>query len=652
MTTPTHEGLLAPSDIADLAGVSRAAVSNWRKRMTDFPQPAGGSPSKPLFAAADIDSWLSTHPEKRKNSATAESSKRAWESRLWGLANHFRGQVSAHELGGLFLRVAVDILEERPSRVSTNVDQRAIDDLRYALESVPREELPSAIDAFLGRTTRALGKAAGETGFVGSRTSYLLASLAAASNRGTLYDPACGVGVALLQALEMGARPERVLGHEINETAASIARGRAKLHGVDLEVHTADVLLNDPDPALRAGVIIAEPPFGIRVDRSTTMVDPRLRFGIPPRSSADAYWLQHVIAHLEDGGVGYVITSPGLLFRSGAEAKIRRNLLLGGWVRAIVGLPGKMLPQTAIAPVLWVLGQAESPAGDSVLLVDASGAESPERNVARWLADEASLEEVPHARVAFDELAAGNADLSPARWVRIEAVDTAQMTADFECAQSQILEASAHLPAVARALEPPLLTTEPAVMTVTALIEAGAIELASARPPRQGSPEFSDRQVDAAAVRTRSLAPAPDDVDADHGILTLPGDVLLTTVDKIRAVVDEHGGHLAVGSIARIRVLDQSKLDPQYLADVLSGEWNLRLAAGTAIQRIPVREVEVPILSLDDQIAVHRAIDKARQAKQLALQVSEAADTLTTALLNAVRYGVTLTSTDTEGTTR
>lgn len=652
MTTPAHEGLLAPSDIADLAGVSRAAVSNWRKRMNDFPQPTGGSASKPLFAASDIAEWLATHSEKRKPEASADSKARVWESRLWGVANLFRGHVDVHNFGELFVRTAVDLIEERPSYASRNVGQQSIDELRDALASIPRADLPWAIDTLLERTSRSLGKAAGETGFVGSRTSTLLASLAATLDGGTLYDPACGIGVALLQAHAMGASPDRIVGHEINEKAAEIARGRAALRGVNLEVRIADVLRNDPDPDLRADMIIAEPPYGLRIDRATTLLDPRLRFGIPPRSSGDSYWLQHVVAHLAPRGVGYVLTSPGMLFRGGAEAGIRRNLLLGGWVQAIVALTGKMLPQTSIAPVLWVLGESEPSARGSVLLVDASKIEAPEADVAEWLTDESSLVGVPHARVPIDELAAGNADLSPARWMLAEAVDSARLVEDFDRASALLLQASTDLPTTVRYLEPPHIPGEPPVLTVAALVEAGAIEVAPARPPRQGDPEFEDRRVDATAVRTRNLVPvAPIAID-EHGALTQPGDVLLTTVDKVRAIVDDEGGHLPVGSISRIRIVDRTKLDPHYLAEVLGGEWNSRFAAGTAIQRIPVREIEIPVPPLAQQRAIHATIDKAREAKRLAKQASEAADSLTTAILNAVRHGASLTGHTTEGTTR
>lgn len=652
MNMPAHEGLLAPSDIADLAGVSRAAVSNWRKRLSDFPEPTEGTASKPLFAAKDIEAWLTAHPDKRKPDKSAGSSTRAWEARLWGVANLFRGHVDVHDFGELFLRTAVEIVNGRPSLASRNVSQRSLDELRDALETVPRADLPAAIDGLLERTSRALGKAGGETGFVGSRTSTLLASLAADVDGGTLYDPACGIGVALLQALDMGATPDRLVGNEINAAAAEIGLGRAALRGVDLELRITDVLRNDPDPHLRAEVIIAEPPYGLRVDPETTLLDPRLRFGIPPRSSGDSYWLQHVVAHLAPGGVGYVLTSPGTLLRGGSEAKIRRNLLLGGWVRAVVALTGKMLPQTSIAPVLWVLGESEPSARGNVLLVDASKVEAPEADVAEWLTDESSLVGVPHARVPVDELAAGNADLTPARWMLAEEVDSARLVEDFDRASALLLEASTDLPTTVRYLEPPHIPGEPPVLTVAALVEAGAIEVAPARPPRQGDPEYEDRRVDATAVRTRNLVSvAPIAID-EHGALTQPGDVLLTTVDKVRAIVDDEGGHLPVGSISRIRIVDHTKLDPNYLADVLAGEWNSRFAAGTAIQRIPVREIEIPVPPLAQQREIHATIDKAREAKRLANQASEAADSLTTAILNAVRHGASLTSNATEGTTR
>jgi hypothetical protein len=654
VTTQAGEGLLAPSDIADLAGVSRAAVSNWRKRMTDFPQPTGGSADKPLFAASDVEAWLATHPTKKKAASGSTSEMKFWETRLWGVANLFRGRTSLHSLDEVFVETAVDLIEGRPSRASHQIQQSSVDELREVLGSIPRGDLAQAIDGVLERTSRALGKSAGEHGFVGSRTSTLLASLAADLDGGTLYDPACGVGVALLQSVDMGARPDRIVGDEINIAAAGIARGRAVLRGLDLELHNADVLHIDPDPNLRADVIIAEPPFGLRIDPKTTMIDPRLRFGIPPRSSGDAFWLQHVVAHLNDGGTGYVLTSPGMLFRRGAEAEIRRNLLRGGWVRAVIGLPGKMLPHTSIALALWVLGEVGHATSTDVLMVDASWVEAPENDVANWLRDEEALATVPHARVPVDELAAGDADLSPARWILADSVDDAELKEAFQLQRGEIRRTSAALRDVAIAVTSPRMSGPPPLLTVADLVDAGAIEVASARPIRESEPsQFDGRYVDASAVRKRDLSPAvgPFPPADAHELVTAPGDVLLTAMHDVQAIVDKDGGHIAVGSVYRIRVLDPAKVDPWYLADALAGGWNTRLATGTTIPRIPIRDIEVPVPSLEEQRAVHAVLEEIGHAKKLAAEAGQAAEGLTNTILTAARHGIDLHDSLSEGPT-
>lgn len=653
MKTRPSGGLLAPSDIADLAGVSRAAVSNWRKRLTDFPKPAGGTANKPLFAASEVEGWLAAHPEKRRVVETQASGSREWASQLWGVANLFRGHTSVHSMSEIFVQTAVDLIQDQPTYAGRDVQQASIDQLRAVLADIPRSELGNVIDGVLERTSKALGRSAGDNGFVGSRTSTLLASLASTLEGGTLYDPACGVGVALIEAVAMGARPNRIVGDEISEAAAGIARARAVLHGVNLDIRTADVLYRDPDPELRAEVVIAEPPFGLRIDPTTTMIDPRLRFGIPPRSSGDGFWLQHVVAHLTDDGVGYVLTSPGMLFRRGAEAEIRRNLLLAGCVRAIIGLPAKMLPHTSIAPTLWVLAKPQPAPRADVLLIDASSAEAPENDVAEWLTDADALSTVPHVRVSVDELSAGDADLNPGRWLLADEIDGVEIGRTFEQALRDLSRASADLKDISGAVTQPALSGVPPTLTVAELVEAGAIETASARSAREAETgEFEGRHVDAATVRRRDLPPVEELEPITAREVTIAGDVLLTAMHDIRAVVDEEGGHVPVGSVYRIRVTDHTKLDPHYLADVLSGDWNLRFAAGTTIPRIPLREIEVPIPSLLEQRAIHAAVCEARRASDLAAEAAAAADSLARTMLTAVRHGITLRTTPTEGSTR
>ncbi|HCJ48870.1 MAG TPA: hypothetical protein DHW40_06020 [Microbacterium sp.] len=656
MTTASNDGLLAPSDIADLAGVSRAAVSNWRKRMSDFPSPVAGTVNKPLFAATDIQAWMRANPDKVKSKSAASAREDAWETRLWGASNLLRGRLAVDGYGEIFVQIAVDVIEGVPSQPRDGLAPDEIRSIRSAIESIPRDQLPDAIDALLERTSRALGKSSGEVGFVGSRVSTLLASLAAETEHGgVLYDPACGVGVALLEAVKAGARPSRIVGDDINDAALRTATGRAKLRGVNFEGTLADVLANDPHPTLYADVIIAEPPFGVRIDAVTSMLDERLRFGIPPRNAADTFWIQHVVARLAPDGVGYVVTPHGPLFRSGAESEIRRNLLAADKVRAIVGLPGRMLPHTAIPLALWVLGDApsDSRSAGTVLLIDASAVDDAERRASGWLADESTLEGVPHGRFPVEVLVKGGLDLSPARWVAIDEVDGAAVVAEFYQAQQDLLTASDELAAAARRSAVPRLPTGSQVVTIAKLTEAGAVEVSPARPVKEtGAVGLEERHVDAGMVRTGVL-PYVKKLSGDAappGMMTEPGDILLTTIDKVRAVVDETGGLIPVGGVTRLRV-DRNALDPHFVADVLTGDWNLRFSAGTAIRRIPVRSIEIPLLPLETQRRLHEAIAVVNRTRDLAAKASEAARTLTKTMLTAARHGIDL-SVNNEGLTR
>src|SRR5699024_1001329 len=131
----------------------------------------------------------------------------------------------------------------------------------------------------------------------------------------------------------------------------------------------------DPDPDLRADVVIAEPPFNLRLDYDLRLTDPRFVFGVPPARNADTAWLQHAIAHLTDTGRAFVITAHGALFRGGAEERLRTELLRQGCVETIVGLPGGMSAYTSIPLALWVLRRPNNEQSD-VLLIDASEIEA------------------------------------------------------------------------------------------------------------------------------------------------------------------------------------------------------------------------------------------------------------------------------------
>lgn len=641
MTTTLNKGLLAPSDIADLAGVSRAAVSNWRKRVADFPEPSGGTASRPLFAASDVREWLQRHPDKDKAAKSETRTSREWDSALWAIANDLRGEMSGEDMSMLIAEAAVASAKGLPIATNDDMPSTVRKYLPAAIKSIPVTELPRVVDGLLERTARAQGKSVGLLGFVGSRTSTLLASLAAPMKGGTLYDPTCGIGAALLEAIAMGARPDRIVGEDIMETAIRLTDARASLRGIEIETSVNDIVLADPDPTLKADVILAEPPFSLPMTDNAALLDSRLQFGIPPRRNLDGFWPQHVVSHLAEGGVGYVITTPGFLFRSGPEAEIRANLLRSGWVRAIVSLPGRMVPHTSIPLVLLVLEKTE---GKEVLLIDGSSCESPETSVSHWLLDESALNDVPHQYVPILDLLEGDSILSPPRWIEQTPVSPANIQNTYFAARSELKQSAAQLDTTASQLWEPHVHTQPQVLTVGELIEAGALEMVPPQPSRayEGT-ELEQRLIDAATIRRQELPVVAELEPLEDQELTMPGDVLVTTMNGVQTLVDAEGGLIPTGGVYRLRVLDPAAIDPNYLADVLRGDWNLRFAQSTALRSIPIRDIEVPIIPIAEQESTRTIFAQARELRELAKQVSEASDSLTETTLTALRHGINLT---------
>lgn len=643
MSTSSKKSLVAASDIAELAGVSRAAVSNWRRRHDSFPAQAAGTRAKPLYELGQVTSWL-----------TAQGysvSQMPAEATVWSALNTLRGAFSPEQAASVVLAVAGErVLGDKAptSHLRLPVDMFApeVARVRQAIDSVDESELASVVDFTLERTSRAQGKAAGEVGLVGSRTSHLLVSLAESRPGGAVYDPACGIASALLEVADSGAF-DSYIGHDINGYALAVAEIRAALRNTPLHTVPGDVLLTDPDPDLRADVIIAEPPFGRRMDIDTRLTDPRFIFGAPPASSGDTAWLQHAIAHLTDNGRAFVITSQGPLFRGGAESRIRAELLRQGCIEAVVGLPGRMLPQTAIPLALWVLRRPNDENTD-VLLIDASDDESVEKNVAQWLTDSSVLSAVPHTRVPVEDLVNDGSQLNPQRWLATDERSADEIRSDFAGAAASLRQATKALGEGAERMT----FTRGALsrtLTVRELIAEGVIELSRGRASRDADDEIKSTMVTGKAVHTGQLPePLTPHLFREGMVVTAPEDVIVTTQFSIHALVDQRGGHLLTPAIDRIRVLKPAVVDAHYLAAMLRGSWNDRFLVGTTIQRAKLSELEIPLIPMDDQQRVVAALNEVERLKQAAAAITEAGEALSSNLLEAVRFNITLDATTDE----
>jgi type I restriction enzyme M protein len=208
----------------------------------------------------------------------------------------------------------------------------------------------------------------------------------------SVYDPACGTGGMLLAAVahvkDAGGDPRtffgRLHGQERNLTTASVARMNLLLHGIDdFQVEGGDTLRNpvftNPDTGGLAtfDCVIANPPFSLeKWGEDVWIKDPwgRNFAGLPPSSSGDFAWVQHMVTSMAPRtGRMAVVLPQGALFRKGVEGQIRRKLLEMDVVEAVIGLAPNLFYGTGLAACVMVLRQRKPPARRrKVLIADAS----------------------------------------------------------------------------------------------------------------------------------------------------------------------------------------------------------------------------------------------------------------------------------------
>lgn len=206
----------------------------------------------------------------------------------------------------------------------------------------------------------------------------------------TIYDPACGTGGMLLAAVqhvkEMHGNVKRLwgklYGQEKNLTTSSIARMNLFLHGIeDFQVVRDDTLRNpafyEGDRLATFDCVIANPPFSLeKWGEDLWLNDPfgRNFAGLPPSSSGDFAWVQHMVKSMADvTGRMAVVLPQGALFRKGVEGNIRQKLLEMDLVEAVIGLAPNLFYGTGLAACILVLRKRKPVKHkNKVMIADAS----------------------------------------------------------------------------------------------------------------------------------------------------------------------------------------------------------------------------------------------------------------------------------------
>ncbi|WP_268761350.1 N-6 DNA methylase, partial [Frankia sp. AvcI1] len=179
-----------------------------------------------------------------------------------------------------------------------------------------------------------------------------LAGLGRMAGELTVLDSACGVGGLLEAARVAGVR--RLLGQDVDPTAARITGAGLLLHGADARIVAADSLLADAFVGGQADVVLCGPPSGQRAWPHDELVDsPWWGYGVPPRGEPELAWVQHCLAHGRRGAPVLVLMPAAAASRP-AGRRIRANLLRAGALRAVLGLPLDLFGAGS-APDLWVL---------------------------------------------------------------------------------------------------------------------------------------------------------------------------------------------------------------------------------------------------------------------------------------------------------
>lgn len=413
------EGQLTLVDIAAIAGVSRAAVSNWRSRHASFPQPIAERGRSPLFDAQEILRWLAANVESNiavfpGHKATKESREIALKSALNTASFQAPNPIdlAAISLVLLVARLGLSAQDWQELRTITSAPELIISAAKKVHRAYPEQafritppeifsienlepllELLTSIDesesAEIADTLVEILFSRGGRGGLSalgnraSRSSQLLAeaTLSSISTGETIYDPACGTGDTLLR---IGREVDGIhaIGNDIDTQVAAVAVLLGIIQGTHLEVSVGDSLARDTHPDLQACAVVCEPPFGMRgFDISE---DDARWCGLASHveRSGESAFLLDAVAHLAPGGRAYILAPAGTLDQ-GRWAKVRQYLVANGHVEAVIQLPPRLLTYTSIATALWVLtSEGES---EQTALINASGVIDPENRVRGWL---------------------------------------------------------------------------------------------------------------------------------------------------------------------------------------------------------------------------------------------------------------------------
>ena len=304
------------------------------------------------------------------------------------IENSAKGSESEDDFSGLF-----DDIDVNSNKLGSTVAKRN-EKLVKILDGIASIKLgnyqDNSIDAFgdayeflMSMYASNAGKSGGEF-YTPQEVSELLTRLAIVGKKSVnkVYDPACGSGSLLLKSAKiLGKENVRngFFGQEINLTTYNLCRINMFLHDIGydkFDIACDDTLISpqhwDDEPF---EVIVSNPPYSIKWagDDNTLLInDPRYSPAgvLAPKSKADFAFIMHSLSWLATNGTASIVCFPGILYRGGAEQKIRRYLIDNNFVDCIIQLPDNLFFGTSIATCIMVLKKSKK--DNCTLFIDAT----------------------------------------------------------------------------------------------------------------------------------------------------------------------------------------------------------------------------------------------------------------------------------------
>ncbi len=227
------------------------------------------------------------------------------------------------------------------------------------------------------------GKSGGEF-FTPQEVSELLAKITVHGKKkiNKVYDPACGSGSLLLKFAKVLGKDnilEGFYGQELNLTTYNLCRINMFLHNINFDkfdIAYGDTLINPQHLNVAPfDAIVSNPPYSVKWkgdDDPILINDPRFSTAgvLAPKSKADLAFTMHMLYSLSNTGTAAIVEFPGVLYRGGAEQKIRQYLIDNNYVDAVIQLPPDLFFGTSIATCIIVLKKSKN--DNAILFIDAS----------------------------------------------------------------------------------------------------------------------------------------------------------------------------------------------------------------------------------------------------------------------------------------